>query len=45
MGYDEKIEVIATMGLRKAWDIGTRAQDFAEGASVGFRMRGSDNIL
>jgi hypothetical protein len=44
MGYEEKIEVITTMGPRKAWDVGARAQGFAEGAAVGFRMRGSDNI-
>ena len=44
MGRDEKIEVITTMGPRKAWDVGARAQGFAEGAAVGFRMRGSDNI-
>lgn len=44
IGYDEKIEVIATMGPRKAWDVGARAAGFGEGAVVGFRMRGSDNI-
>ena len=44
MGYEEKIEVITTMGPRKAWDVGARAQGFAEGAAVGFRLRGSDNI-
>lgn len=44
MGRDEKIEVIATMGPRKAWDVGARASGFSEGAMVGFRLRGSDNI-
>jgi len=44
MGHDEKIEVITTMGPRKAWDVGARAPGFEEGALVGFRMRGSDNI-
>ncbi len=44
MGRDEKIEIITTMGPRKAWDVGARAQGFSEGAAVGFRMRGSDNI-
>lgn len=44
MGYEEKIEVITTMGPRKAWDVGARAQGFDEGAAVGFRLRGSDNI-
>jgi hypothetical protein len=44
MGKDERIEVIATMGPRKAWDVGARAPGFEEGAAVGFRLRGSDNI-
>jgi len=44
MGRDEKIEVIATMGPRKTWDVGARAPGFSEGAMVGFRLRGSDNI-
>jgi hypothetical protein len=44
MGHEEKIEVIATMGPRKAWDVGARAPGFEEGAAVGFRLRGSDNI-
>lgn len=44
MGKDEKIEVIATMGPRKSWDVGARAAAFSEGAMVGFRLRGSDNI-
>lgn len=44
MGHDEKIEVITTMGPRKAWDVGAKASGFEEGAAVGFRMRGSDNL-
>ena len=44
MGKDEKIEVIATMGPRKGWDVGARAPGFFEGAQAGYRLRGSDNI-
>jgi hypothetical protein len=44
MGRDEKIEVITTIGPRKAWDVGARASGFPEGAMVGMRLRGSDNI-
>lgn len=42
MGYDEKIEVIATMGPRKGWDAGAKAASLEEGKLVGFRLRGSD---
>lgn len=44
MGRDEKIEVITTIGPRKAWDVGARAPGFTEGAMVGMRLRGSDSI-
>ncbi len=44
MGRDEKIEVISTIGPRKSWDVGARAAGFTEGAMVGMRLRGSDNI-
>ena len=44
IGRDEKIEVITTIGPRKAWDVGARASGFTEGAMVGMRLRGSDNI-
>jgi hypothetical protein len=44
MGRDEKIEVITTIGPRKGWDVGARAPGFTEGAMVGMRLRGSDNI-
>jgi hypothetical protein len=44
MGRDEKIEVITTIGPRKAWDVGAKASGFLEGAMIGMRLRGSDNI-
>ena len=44
MGLDEKIEIITTIGPRKAWDVGARAPGFPEGAMVGMRLRGSDSI-
>ena len=44
MGRDEEMEVITTLGPRKGWDVGARAPGFAEGAMVGMRLRGSDNI-
>lgn len=44
MGRDENIEVIMTIGPRKAWDVGARAAAFAEGGAVGMRLRGSDSI-
>lgn len=44
MAYDEKIEVIMTVGHRKAWDGGTKEAATSEGAMQGFRLRGSDNI-
>lgn len=44
MGRDENIEVITTIGPRKSWDVGARASGFEEGAMVGMRLRGSDNI-
>ena len=44
IGRDEKIEVITTIGPRKGWDVGARAPGFTEGAMVGMRLRGSDNI-
>lgn len=44
MGRDEKIEVITTIGPRKAWDVGAKAMGYSEGAMVGFRLRGSDSI-
>ncbi len=44
MAYEEKIEVIMTMGHRKAWDPGAKEASTPEGALQGFRLRGSDNI-
>lgn len=44
MAYDEKIEVIMTVGHRKAWDGGAKEAATSEGAMQGFRLRGSDNI-
>ena len=44
MGREEKIEVITTIGPRKAWDVGARAPGFPEGGMVGMRLRGSDSI-
>ncbi len=44
MAYDEKIEVVMTVGHRKAWDAGAKEISTSEGAMQGFRLRGSDNI-
>jgi hypothetical protein len=44
MAYDEKIEVIMTVGHRKAWDGGAKESATPEGVMQGFRLRGSDNI-
>jgi len=44
MTYEEKIEVIMTVGPRKAWDPGAREMATPEGMMQGFRLRGSDNI-
>lgn len=44
MAYEEKIEVIMTVGHRKAWDPGAKEMATAEGAMQGFRLRGSDHI-
>lgn len=44
MAYDEKIEVIMTVGHRKGWDAGARETSNPEGAMQAFRLRGSDNI-
>ena len=44
MAYDEKIEVVMTVGHRKAWDAGAKEISTPEGAMQGFRLRGSDNI-
>jgi len=44
MAYDEKIEVIMTVGHRKGWDVGSKEISTSEGAMQAFRLRGSDNI-
>jgi len=44
MAYEEKIEVIMTVGHRKAWDAGAKESCTPEGMMLGFRLRGSDNI-
>jgi hypothetical protein len=44
MAYDEKIEVVMTVGHRKGWDAGARESSTPEGAMQAFRLRGSDNI-
>ena len=44
MAHEEKIEVVMTVGHRKAWDPGAKETATHEGAMQGFRLRGSDNI-
>jgi len=44
MAYNEKIEVIMTVGHRKGWDVGSKEISTSEGAMQGFRLRGSDHI-
>jgi len=41
---DEGIEVIMTMGHRKAFDVGSKEMSTKEGSMQGFRLRGSDNL-
>ncbi len=44
MARDEQIELIMTMGHRKAFDVGSKEMSTREGAMQGFRHRGSDNM-
>ncbi|MFO7739942.1 MAG: hypothetical protein R6V46_15800 [Desulfatiglandaceae bacterium] len=44
MAYEEKIEVVMTVGHRKAWDAGSKEAATPEGMMQGFRLRGSDHI-
>lgn len=44
MARDEHIEVVMTVGHRKAWDVGAKEAASSEGAMQGFRLRGSDNV-
>jgi hypothetical protein len=44
MAREEKIEVVMTVGHRKAWDVGSKEISNSEGAMQAFRLRGSDHI-
>jgi hypothetical protein len=44
MAYEEKIEVIMTVGHRKGWDAGSKELSTSEGKMQGFRLRGSDQV-
>ncbi|MFO7785765.1 MAG: hypothetical protein ACQET7_07990 [Thermodesulfobacteriota bacterium] len=44
MAREAEIEVIMTVGHRKAWDTGSKEMSNPEGAMQGFRLRGSDHI-
>jgi hypothetical protein len=44
MAREEKIEVIVSVGPRKAWDPGSKESSNYEGAMQGFRLRGSDHL-
>ncbi len=44
MAREEKIEMVMTVGHRKAWDAGSKEMSNPEGAMQGFRLRGSDNV-
>ncbi len=44
MAAEEKIEVVMTVGHRKAWDVGSKEISNHEGAMQAFRLRGSDSI-
>jgi hypothetical protein len=44
LARDEQIEIIMTMGHRKAWDTGSKELGYPEGISQGPRHRGSDNM-
>jgi hypothetical protein len=44
MAADERIEVILTVGHRKAWDAGSKELSTPEGSMQGFRLRGSDHL-
>lgn len=44
MAREAKIEVIMTVGHRKAWDPGAKEASTHEGMMQGFRLRGSDQI-
>ncbi len=44
MANEANIEVIMTVGHRKAWDVGSKEISTSEGAMQAFRLRGSDSI-
>jgi len=44
MAKSEKIEVVMTVGHRKAWDAGSKEISTPEGGMQAFRLRGSDSI-
>jgi len=44
LACDERIEMIMTMGHRKAWDTGAKEMGYPEGIVQGPRHRGSDNM-
>lgn len=44
LAHDEQIEIIMTIGHRKAWDTGARESGYPEGMVQGPRHRGSDNM-
>ncbi len=44
MAWEEKIEVVMTIGPRKAWDAGSKEASTQEGRMQGFRLRGCDSI-
>ncbi|MEA3435763.1 MAG: hypothetical protein U9R43_04810 [Thermodesulfobacteriota bacterium] len=44
MAKDAKIEVVMTVGHRKAWDTGSKEMSNHEGGMQAFRLRGSDAI-
>lgn len=44
LAHDAGIEVIMGMGPRKGWDVGAKESSNWEGAMLGLRIRGSDNI-
>lgn len=45
LAAEEGIEVIMTIGPRKAWDAGAKEAVTSEGLAQGFRLRGSDAIV
>ena len=44
MAKEAQIEVVMTVGHRKAWDAGSKEAATPEGVMQGMRLRGSDNI-